>query len=57
MDSLLDDVERYHDITTGRIKLSEEEIKNHWHFCSKWGGMLIGPGMDEMKICTCKFEK
>ena len=37
-------------------KLTEEEIKQGWHFCSHWDGLLIGPGMNELEDCICKRE-
>lgn len=33
--------------------LSEEEIKDGWHFCMAWDGLLIKEGDPEMKSCTC----
>lgn len=33
--------------------LTKEEIDSGWHFCWEFDGLLIGPGMDEMKFCTC----
>lgn len=35
------------------LKLTPEEISNGWHFCWDWDGLLIGPGMGEMKSCKC----
>ena len=35
------------------LELTAEEIKNGWHFCVEFDGLLIGPGMDEMKNCEC----
>ena len=29
------------------VALAEEEIKDGWHFCCEWDGLLIGPGMKE----------
>jgi len=34
--------------------LTEQEMYEGWHFCSDWGYMLVGPGMPELKTCTCR---
>jgi hypothetical protein len=34
-------------------ELMPHEIKQGWHFCYDWDGLLIGPGMGEMECCTC----
>lgn len=33
--------------------LTPAEVGAGWHFCYDWDGLLIGPGMDELKHCTC----
>jgi hypothetical protein len=33
--------------------LTPEEIAEGWHFCLEWDGLLVGPGMDELKYCNC----
>lgn len=33
--------------------LTAEEITLGWHFCCEWDGLLVGPGMDELKYCHC----
>ncbi len=35
------------------ISLTPEEIKEGWHFCYDWDGMLNGPEMFEYESCTC----
>lgn len=35
------------------LSLTPEEILARWHFCPEFDGLLIGPGMDEMKSCLC----
>jgi len=35
-------------------KLTEEEVKEGWHFCPDWDGLLVGPGMSEHECCTCR---
>lgn len=34
-------------------ELTESEIQEGWHFCWDFDGLLVGPGMGEMEICTC----
>ena len=36
------------------LKLTTEEIKQGWHFCHDWDGLLIGPGMAEQEACLCR---
>ena len=36
--------------------LTKEEIKLGWHFCPEFDELLVGPGMGEMKICTCHID-
>ena len=37
-------------------ELTPEEKKEGWHFCHEFDGLLVGPGMDEMKVCTCHVD-
>jgi hypothetical protein len=30
-------------------------VKQGWHWCDDWDDMLIGPGMDALVGCTCKW--
>lgn len=35
-------------------ELTKEEIQAGWHWCmTEWDGLLIGPGMEEFKYCSC----
>lgn len=34
-------------------QLTKEEIKEGWHFCDDYDGLLIGPKMPELHICCC----
>lgn len=34
--------------------LTEREIAHGWHFCNDWDLLLVGPGMEEQKCCTCE---
>ena len=36
------------------MELTSEEINDGWHFCNEWDGLLVGPGMDELKVCKCE---
>ncbi len=35
------------------LELTFKELKEGWHFCWEWDGLLVGPGMQELKACTC----
>lgn len=35
------------------LPLTDEEIKEGWHFCYEWDGLLIGPGFGELEPCHC----
>lgn len=35
------------------VKLNEEELKQGWHFCDEWDGLLIHPDSPEFAVCTC----
>lgn len=46
--------ERYNELMRNDAsELTLGEIARGLHFCLDWDGLLIGPGMDEMKSCTC----
>lgn len=34
-------------------ELTESEIKQGWHFCCEFDGLLVGPDMTEQQFCTC----
>jgi hypothetical protein len=38
------------------LRLTDQEIKEGWHFCPEFDGLLIGPGMDECMFCQCVEE-
>lgn len=33
--------------------ITAEERAEKWHYCCEFDGLLVGPGMDEMKHCDC----
>ena len=33
--------------------LTEEELAEGWHWCAEFDGLLVGPGMGELKFCKC----
>lgn len=35
------------------LKLTSDELEQGWHFCWDWDGLLVGPGMMELKHCHC----
>lgn len=49
--------ERYDKIMFNNAELFRQEIKEGWHFCPDWDQLLIGPGMKEYEICTCKIKE
>lgn len=38
-------------------ELTPGEMRRGWHFCDRWDGLLVGPGMPEFKVCRCREEK
>lgn len=39
------------------LTLTEEEIKEGWHFCQDWDGLLIHTSWKEYECCHCVFEE
>jgi len=37
------------------LPLTEDEIKQQYHFCPDWDGLLISPEHGEWETCTCKI--
>ena len=35
------------------LNLTPYEIREGWHFCYEFDGLLVGPGMFELKACKC----
>jgi hypothetical protein len=35
------------------LKLTADELKDGWHFCYDWDGLLVGPGLWELVHCHC----
>lgn len=49
--------ERYYALErSSALPLTPEEIREGWHFCIEWDGMLVGPGMDAFENC-CPHNK
>ena len=38
------------------MELTEGELKDGWHFCPCWDGLLIGGDMGELDHCYCKID-
>ena len=36
-------------------KLTKEEFDSGWHWCFEFDGLLVGPGMNECFVCSCKI--
>lgn len=47
---------RMRDLELGVSKLTEQEVKEGWHFCPDWDGMLLGPDWPERESCYCNFD-
>ena len=45
--------ERYKEINDTGKGLTVQEYNAGWHFCPEWDQLLVGPGMEEMKVCNC----
>jgi hypothetical protein len=35
------------------IKISDAELALGWHWCAEFDGLLVGPGMGELRFCKC----
>lgn len=44
--------ERWMAITNGN-PMTDDELRDGWHFCVDWDDLLIGPGMGELRCCQC----
>ena len=45
---------RYNDLSAvDPESMSEDEVKEGWHYCWEFDGLLVGPGMGELNWCTC----
>lgn len=47
---LMDDAMSQNDVDSN---LTQEEMKQGYHFCYEWDGLLVGPDDDEMTVCSC----
>lgn len=45
--------ERWRSLVSSDGNLTPEELKQGWHFCPEWDGLLIHPDMPESRACTC----
>lgn len=34
-------------------ELTESEVAEGWHWCQEFDGLLVGPGMGELRPCKC----
>ena len=53
-------IERYKCLMEGTgpcIRLSEDEMKEGWHFCAEWDDLLIHADSDEFHFCSCSHMK
>lgn len=35
------------------IRISDAELAEGWHWCAEFDGLLVGPGMSELRFCKC----
>lgn len=45
--------ERWTTAMASQLRLTLFEMRNGWHYCWEWDGMLVGPGMMEYSCCMC----
>ena len=36
-----------------KAKLTDQEVADGWHYCYEFDGLLVGPGMGELRFCAC----
>lgn len=46
---------RWIDVMEHDAPLTPAEIEAGWHFCADWDGLLVGPGMGELRACVCDW--
>ena len=44
---------RYNLISEDCASLADDEVAAGWHFCCEFDGLLVGPGMGELRVCRC----
>lgn len=51
--------ERYNFLSNDEqgVELTEEEIKEGWHYCSEFDFLLIHPSHEEYKYCLCESQQ
>jgi hypothetical protein len=47
------DAKRYWMVNGEWSKLTQEELREGWHYCAEWDQMLVGPTMPEWEACLC----
>jgi hypothetical protein len=48
--------ERWMELQNSRdpnIAISDAELALGWHWCNEFDGLLVGPGMGELRFCKC----
>lgn len=48
--------DRWDDIHYRNQSITPEEFERGWHFCPDWDLLLVGPGMEELSCCTCRWD-
>jgi hypothetical protein len=45
--------ERYARLMQSDDPLTAQEVFDGWHFCREFDELLVGPGMSELRRCSC----
>jgi hypothetical protein len=45
--------EHYNALMDGEAELTAAEVSEGWHWCMEFDGLLVGPGMSELRACFC----
>lgn len=44
--------QRYEKLMSRQARLTKAEVKEGWHYCPEWDGLLIHPSDPEADFCT-----
>lgn len=49
--------ERYKELNRTGEELAPEEVREGWHYCADWDGLLIHPKFPEAECCSCEVKR
>lgn len=50
--------QRYRELElNGNLSLTQEEVKDGWHFCNDFDGMLMNKKWPAYELCTCFYKQ